>query len=157
MLPRYPLFRPALPPALIIALLALLSTRASTSLATGSADYTRPWAVSAHTREPKNADGKIDLGRLLLKQMRFRDLSHTAQDSVRASHPHFGNWLGYHPWRLEPATAKMGETKLIGRAYNKVLKRENDRMIVDNLAALISNMKGRDTSSQLRMPSLRFG
>ncbi|KAK3804435.1 hypothetical protein RRG08_021019 [Elysia crispata] len=140
MLPGGVLGKSAAVPALL-ALLALLSSRVAFTL-----------AGSGHSREAP--DSTLDIGRLLFKQMRFRDLSSANHERVRARSPVFRLWLGYRPWRERDATTQLHTSRT---ALNKVLKRENDKMIVDNLAALISNMKGRDTNSQMRMPSLRFG
>ncbi|GFN88329.1 hypothetical protein PoB_001483500 [Plakobranchus ocellatus] len=151
-MPRRVLGRCTSTPALL-PVLAVLS--ACVCLSVSETTYLRETdAISTETRDAP--DKPLDIGRLLFKQMRFRDLSLASHEGVGASYPMVSRWLGHHLWRSRNS-AKHTKSRL--RPHNKVLKRKNkeDRLVVDNLAALLTNLKSRDTDSSLRMPSLRFG
>ncbi|KAK0050827.1 hypothetical protein Bpfe_019748 [Biomphalaria pfeifferi] len=75
------------------------------------------------------------LGRLIFKQMRFRELPELGEPKEDS----------YGPWedRTEEQNLEVG-------------KRDRQRLVKD-LADLLTSMREQETGSTLRMPSLRFG
>ncbi|XP_076436672.1 uncharacterized protein LOC143276141 [Babylonia areolata] len=87
------------------------------------------------TRGGAKRTNQEDISKLLLKHLRFRQLP-------------------------EPASS----TSLAGPAFTRHArrpahqeKRHEQRMLVNNLAALLSGLRDRQVESSMRMPSLRFG
>ncbi|CAL1529757.1 unnamed protein product [Lymnaea stagnalis] len=81
------------------------------------------------------------LGRLIFKQMRFRELPALAANTE----PKYGDGV-YNHWDEVRADEQI-----------PAVKRESDKELVDRLADLLRTMRDQESSSTLRLPSLRFG
>jgi len=93
------------------------------------------------------------ISRLILKNMRFRDLEGTEPSEGKRME------AVEYPSRVNTghanALAKLQTFLRITR--NPMLKRERNRHLMNNLAEMLSGNRERDSGSALRMPSLRFG
>ncbi|KAK7505188.1 hypothetical protein BaRGS_00003758, partial [Batillaria attramentaria] len=76
-----------------------------------------------------------DISKLLLKHLRFRGLPEPAETSDEAEFARNAR----------------------NQVTDQVSKRQRQRMLVSNLAALLSGLKDRQVEPNMRMPSLRFG
>ncbi|GFR74167.1 hypothetical protein ElyMa_003884600 [Elysia marginata] len=154
MLPQSVASRCAATPALLI-LLFLLST-APVCLALEGGDFvSETEAVATETRE--TPDATKDLGRLLFKTTRFRDLSLAAHEGVRASYPQLRRWLGYPLWRSRGAAAGLtGRTKATRHAFNKgdvkLVKEMRFRLIDDVTNPVTIDFNNTETSSSQTVP-----
>ncbi|XP_005090959.1 uncharacterized protein LOC101859684 [Aplysia californica] len=113
-----------------------------------------------------NVEFPKGISRLLLKNMRFRDLSDAEENSEEGGEEH-GAYTpsDYRPYRILGQERKPKANRYApflrlsrnGAVSSQLSKRERQQALVSNLAALLTDMKDRDGGSTLRMPSLRFG
>jgi len=140
-------------------------------------------ATESEDERREQADFPKAIGRLLLKSLRFRDLSDVEPpyDEEMKRHESYKELKHVVPYDEEFTRQEsykglkyFGPYGVYGTAtdtntehnnaqkrtqenidYAKLSKRERQRALVQNLAKLLSKVKGRDGG--LRMPSLRFG
>ncbi|CAG5128090.1 unnamed protein product, partial [Candidula unifasciata] len=97
------------------------------------------------------------ISRLLFKHMRFRDLPETSESKYeKFDVPVFRSWSD----RLSDQGMNSVHSAFYRTARNpsntQYLKRQQQDL-VNNLAALLADGRGKNSGSTLRMPSLRFG
>lgn len=105
----------------------------SSALREESDDVDIHGSLYAQNDEVKRKDQ--DISRLLLKHLRFRGL----------------------PEPGTPADGSEFARDARNGVSDQVDKRQQQRMLVSNLAALLSELKDRQVEPNMRMPSLRFG
>ncbi|BFZ20560.1 hypothetical protein BsWGS_23599 [Bradybaena similaris] len=118
------------------------------------------WCTGADDSEQVRNQSEYPQGiaRMLFKHMRFRDLpedSEPKEDKFEV--PVFRSWSE----RMSDPDVNLVHPAFYRSARNpsnpQILKRQQQELLVNNLAALLADSRGKNSGSNLRMPSLRFG
>ncbi|XP_076454586.1 uncharacterized protein LOC143289487 [Babylonia areolata] len=109
-------------------LVTSVANRASSSLQ----EEDSPGSFYSQDVDMERGASQEDISKLLLKHLRFRQLPESGLPVTSSE--------------FVPSAGQ-----------SKVHKRKEQRRLVNNLAALLSGLRDRQSESSMRMPSLRFG
>lgn len=98
------------------------------------------------------------ISRLLFKHMRFRDLPEISESKDEEfDAPVFRSWSDRLSDPSENSVHSGFYRTARNPSSNQYRKRQQQELLVNNLAALLADGRGKNSGSTLRMPSLRFG